>query len=109
MSLLCHAGKWGNSFGIVTRLKAGARGVTILGEKRDFLLSKTSRLDVGLPHPPIQYIFGVLFLEWAKWPVCEFDITLTSNVKVNNERSCTSIPAYVYLAYTGITLTFYQI
>jgi hypothetical protein len=109
MSLLCHAGKWDSSVGIVTRLKAGPHGVTILGEKRDFLLSKTSRLDVGHPHPAIQYMFGVLFLQWAKWPVCEFDITLTSNVKVKNERSCASIPAYVYLAYTGITLTFYQL
>lgn len=60
MSLLCHAGKWDSSLGIVTRLKAGPRGVTILGEMRDFLLSKTSRLDVGLAHPPIQYMFGVL-------------------------------------------------
>ena len=61
MSLLCHAGKWDSSVGIVTRLKAGPCGVTILGEMKDFLLSKTSRLDVGLSHPPIQYMFGVLY------------------------------------------------
>ena len=107
MSLLCHARRWDSSVGIVTRLKAGPHGVTILWEKRDFLISKISRLDVELPHPPLQCMFGVLFLQWAKCPVCEFDFTLTSNVK--DERSCTSIPAYVFLAYTGITLTFYQL
>ena len=60
MSLVCHAGKWDSSVSIVIRLQAGPPGVKILGETRDFLLSKTSILDVGLSHPPIQYMFGVL-------------------------------------------------
>jgi len=95
MSLLCHAGKWDSSVSIVTRLNAGPHGVTSLGEMRDFPLSKTCGLDVGLSHPPIQYMFGVLSTNGQSGQF----VSLTSHLHLMLKlRMKGAVPPFLYMS-----------